>query len=123
MHIATAEALILSSNLETLFPKLAERYVKCFEDMGGKIFTLRWNKIQLLGRAPGPTTGSAIWKLKSGTKWDEIPYSRSGGGCGGNFYPLFFSYMIGSMRSMVSRWFLSSKTKRQVHWTQIFWWK
>lgn len=87
MHIATAEALIKSKTLDELFPSFAERYIASFRDMGG--------------RAPGATTGGAIWSLekgfqetqsvhKLGTKWNEIKFNRSGGGCGA------------SMRSAVS---------------------
>lgn len=69
MHLATAEALVESNSLDELFPKLAEKYVESFEDMDG--------------RAPGSATSASIDLLKTGTKWNEIPFKKNrGGGCG-----------------------------------------
>lgn len=34
------------------------------------------------GRAAGPTTANSVRLLRKKGKWDCIPYSRSGGGCG-----------------------------------------
>jgi len=67
MHIATGRALVESSNFKELVSNLSKRYVESFTDM--------------VGRAPGPTTGNAVRLLKYGK---EIPYSGSGGGCGGS---------------------------------------
>eukprot|EP00026_Physarum_polycephalum_P012733 Phypoly_transcript_13061.p1 GENE.Phypoly_transcript_13061~~Phypoly_transcript_13061.p1 ORF type:complete len:355 (+),score=56.58 Phypoly_transcript_13061:141-1067(+) len=71
MHVATGLALIENpENLEDLYQLLSEKYIESFEDMAG--------------RAPGPTTRSAIIKMEKGAKYYEIPYSRIGGGCGGS---------------------------------------
>jgi len=75
MHLATAEALVffpekMNPSLSQLFPKIAEKYVECFSDMAG--------------RAPGGTTGGSVSFLASGAKWDEIPFGRHSGGCGGS---------------------------------------
>jgi len=71
MHLATAEALVEHgrSPIEALYPLLAKHYVRSFKDMRG--------------RAPGPTTHASINHL-TGNQWDTVPYSRTGGGCGGS---------------------------------------
>lgn len=71
MHLATAKALVANpKDLSDLYTELSKCYVECFNDM--------------TGRAPGPTTASAIHSIERGTKYSEIPYSPAGGGCGGS---------------------------------------
>lgn len=93
MHMATAEALLewFQSNVdegsnpepgETLYLKLAEKYIKCMNDMEG--------------RAPGATCRGSC-KILDPQKSDGyiIPFNPKGGGCGaamramciGLFYP------------------------------------
>lgn len=70
MHIATAEALVMSKNTEEVFPNLAAKYIECFKDMKG--------------RSAGGTTALGIRMLERGWKagicnglysHGEIPYA------------------------------------------------
>lgn len=68
MHLATGETLMKTNltKFEDIMQDMANEYVECFNDM--------------MGRSPGPTTGSSIYQLRR-MKWDEIEYNKSGGGC------------------------------------------
>ncbi|XP_041363295.1 protein ADP-ribosylarginine hydrolase-like isoform X1 [Gigantopelta aegis] len=72
MHLATGDALVTSSgeeNMETLFAAIAQNYIACLKDMGG--------------RAPGATCMSGARMLQPlAEKGYQIPYNKSGGGCG-----------------------------------------
>ena len=71
MHIATAEALLSpwKEDREKLYSKLAEKYIKCMDDMSG--------------RAPGFTCSASLHKLRPKIpKGYFIPFNPSGGGCG-----------------------------------------
>ena len=85
MHLATMRALVqVYSDLESLKGKdqneiihklmsvMANEYIICFRDMGG--------------RAPGATCGSGVSMLRRNgiENWNTIPYSPYGGGCGGS---------------------------------------
>ena len=56
-------------NSDKALQTIADHYVNCFDDMDG--------------RAPGGGTISSIRLLARGSRWDEIPFNRSSGGCGG----------------------------------------
>lgn len=72
---------------------MAKDYIDCWSEMGG--------------RAPGGTCGSGISYLKK-KKWNEVPYSKYGGGCGG------------SMRSMcIGLCFHSEKDREKLIATAI----
>jgi len=68
MHIATAEALLMSNSLEEMFPNLAKKYVECFSDMDE--------------RSPGVNTTKMVSLLSNGTPCNEIPFNSFSGGCG-----------------------------------------
>jgi ADP-ribosylarginine hydrolase len=51
-----------------LCENIAQSYVKCWDDMGG--------------RAPGGTCGMGVFFLSRGKKWDYNPFKMSAGGCG-----------------------------------------
>lgn len=55
-------------DLDDLAPLSRADWAQSFNDMGG--------------RAAGPTTASSVRLLRKTGRWDAIPYSRSGGGCG-----------------------------------------
>jgi len=70
MHIATAETLTSDcKTFKTLWPKFAERYIACFNDM--------------TSRSPGPTTIASISKLRPDQPGGYIlPFNPNGVGCG-----------------------------------------
>ena len=61
MHLASAEAILEAENMEDIYPKLAQHYIKSFDDMSG--------------RAPGGQTSHMIGLLETGTSWDKIPFA------------------------------------------------
>ncbi|KAL2081167.1 hypothetical protein ACEWY4_023020 [Coilia grayii] len=73
MHLATAEALVETDRdapLEQLYGALAQKYIKCIDDMSG--------------RGPGIICLSSVDRLKKNNKGDwRIPFSKAGGGSGG----------------------------------------
>jgi len=70
MHYATAKALVTPhKNLDELMKHMAKEYIDCWDDMGG--------------RAPGATCSYGCRMLQK-MPWNALPYSKSGGGCGGS---------------------------------------
>lgn len=70
MHLATAEALATELEGDALLDEIALKYVECFNDMEG--------------RAPGVTTYKSILHIRKNRSWSTVPFSPSGGGCGGS---------------------------------------
>ncbi|KAJ4455019.1 putative ADP-ribosylarginine hydrolase [Paratrimastix pyriformis] len=74
MHIATAEALLLtrhSPRRDTIFEKLSEKYTQCCAT-------------NMSGRSPGKRCMRTMLLVQRGQmKYNQIPYNPQGGGCGG----------------------------------------
>eukprot|EP00743_Colponemidia_sp_Colp-15_P004662 GILK01005023.1.p1 GENE.GILK01005023.1~~GILK01005023.1.p1 ORF type:complete len:375 (-),score=35.56 GILK01005023.1:147-1238(-) len=69
MHLATAEGLVLpATSVDDMLQNISHRYYHCWGDMNG--------------RAPGIQTGRFIDRLNIEGEWRNIPFSKSGGGCG-----------------------------------------
>jgi ADP-ribosylarginine hydrolase len=70
MHMATAKALSIPyKDFDELMSNMAKEYIECWSEMSG--------------RAPGGTCGQGVRYLQS-KHWNEVPYSKYGGGCGGS---------------------------------------
>eukprot|EP00026_Physarum_polycephalum_P008872 Phypoly_transcript_08975.p1 GENE.Phypoly_transcript_08975~~Phypoly_transcript_08975.p1 ORF type:complete len:381 (+),score=48.29 Phypoly_transcript_08975:242-1384(+) len=87
MHLASAEALIeyfakdpQITNIKEFFPILAKHYIKSFSDMSG--------------RAPGPTTSISIGMLENNAEWNQIPFNKRAGGCGGAMRAMCFGLVF-----------------------------
>ena len=69
LHMATAKSFLIEhKDIEKLGEILKDEYIASFKNMKN--------------RFPGFTTDKYITELKSGMKWDEVPYDENSGGSG-----------------------------------------
>jgi len=101
MHIATAKALLENwNNKEQLLSFICKHYVSCMQYMDG--------------RSPGIQCVSAMRFLSQG-KWNSVPFSSSGGGCGASMRTMcigLFFYRPEQLEKLIE---ISLESSRMTH--------
>ena len=90
MHLATGESMVhAEDSLEKMCERIAQAYVACLHDTHGRAFGAFVETFCCSHHHPcvsygykGPTTLRQLEELRSGVKWNEVPFNRAGGGCG-----------------------------------------
>lgn len=102
MQLATAEALVSGLQGDELLDYIALKYVECMDDMDG--------------RAPGPTTISAINKVKKAKgDWRQVMYNDRGGGCGASMRASSIGLLYPKEEDLINLLIVSIESGRMTH--------